>query len=155
MADDRFSGSDADDGTDAEDRSDRQSASDSDPDFDFGLPFGFMNNPSATGRPSWLSEFEDLANRELGTGSACEQVHPHVAAWYQKAHEAGPLASRDSIEQAMACLSTEVLNSIPDGLFEKLMEIVDEDTLAAWVEYVLYIGRAFERSLNQGDFDDL
>ncbi|MCS7070268.1 MAG: hypothetical protein NZM00_02105 [Anaerolinea sp.] len=122
-------------------------------DADHGLPFNLKG--SAEGSPAWLSEFEELANRELKGGSSCEQVHPQVARWYEQAHRSGPLKSRDSIQQAMACLSTEVLNTIPDDLYEHLLKVVDEDSLAAWVEYVLYIGRAFERSLERGDFDDL
>ncbi|MGQ9910165.1 MAG: hypothetical protein ACUVS2_15170 [Candidatus Flexifilum sp.] len=126
---------------------------DDQPDFEFDLPFNLRHGAEA--HPAWLSEFEELANRELESGSSCEQVHPQVARWYEQAHRSGPLASRDSIQQAMACLSTEVLSTIPDDLYEQLLTIVDEDTLAAWVEYVLYIGRAFEKSLERGDFDDL
>ena len=31
-------------------------------------------------RPDWLDDFEDLANEELTDSSACDQVHPIVAA---------------------------------------------------------------------------
>lgn len=105
--------------------------------------------------PLWLNQFEEMANRELKEGSSCEQVHPHVARWYEAAHESGPLESRDSILQAMACLSTEVLNSTPDEIMDGLMDNVDDDVLAGWVEYILFIGRAFERSLHKGELDDL
>lgn len=153
MTDDRFARFESEDDSSGDDRPDPLGTSDQD--GDEGAPFSFLSQASAAARPAWLSEFEELANRELGSGSACEQVHPHVAEWYDRAHNAGPLESRDSIQQAMACLSTEVLNAIPDDFFEDLMEIVDEDTLAAWIEYVLFIGRAFEKSLSSGEFDDL
>jgi hypothetical protein len=38
---------------------------------------------------------------------------------------------------------------------DSLLEYVDEDELAAWVEHVLLVGRAFEISLRKGDLDDL
>ncbi len=108
--------------------------------------------------PDWLDEFRDIANRELSSldeSASCEQVHPIVAHWYENLMEGEPPASRDSVLQAMACLSTEILNQIPDDLFDRLMEIVSEDEMAAWVEYVLMVGRAFEVSLRSGDLDDL
>jgi hypothetical protein len=108
--------------------------------------------------PEWLDEFQELANRELSEldeGASCEQVHPVVARWYEDLMQSEPPESRDSIAQAMACLSTELINQIPDEAFDELMEIMGEDELAAWVEYVLMIGRAFESSLRRGDFDDL
>lgn len=105
--------------------------------------------------PQWLDEFEDLANRQLEDGSSCEQVHPIVEGWFHKLMEGEPPPSRPSIMQAMACLSTEVLHSTPDELIESLMEVMDEDDLAVWIEHILLIGRAFESSLRTGDFDDL
>ena len=63
--------------------------------------------------PDWLDEFEDLANRELGEGSSCEQVHPIVERWYHEAMQPEPPASRDSVLQAMACLATEILYDAP------------------------------------------
>jgi hypothetical protein len=114
--------------------------------------------PEPTDDPKWLDEFQDLANRTLGDpseGGSCEQVHPVVADWYEKLMESEPPTSRDSILQAMACLSTEVAAQIPDDIFDKLEEIMDEDELVGWVEYVLMVGRAFEISLRKGEFDDL
>ena len=57
--------------------------------------------------------------------------------------------------QAVACLATEVLYSAPDELLDPLMEAVDEEALAMWVEHILLIGRAFESALRDGDLDDL
>ncbi|MDX2141557.1 MAG: hypothetical protein SF123_25950 [Chloroflexota bacterium] len=116
------------------------------------------NNPDAFDDPEWLGEFQDLANRELsnlGDGASCEQVHPVIERWYDKLMENDPPESRDSIMQAMACLSSEVMNDIPDELFEDLADVMGEDELAGWIEYVLMIGRAFEISLRKGEFDDL
>lgn len=105
--------------------------------------------------PRWLDEFEDLANRQLEDGSSCEQVHPIVETWFRKVMQGEPPQSRPSVQQAMACLATEVLYSSPDDLLEALSEMVDEDDLAVWVEHILLIGRAFEASLRNGELDDL
>ncbi len=105
--------------------------------------------------PNWLDEFQELANRKLGTGSSCEQVHPIVERWYKALLESEPPASRDSVLQAMACLSTEILFDTPDEVLDNVLKQVDEDTLANWIEYVLMVGRAFEVALRKGDLDDL
>ncbi|HEX2907713.1 MAG TPA: hypothetical protein VHO69_12670 [Phototrophicaceae bacterium] len=105
--------------------------------------------------PQWLDEFEELANRQLDEGSSCEQVHPIIERWFERLMEGDPPESRDSIMQAMACLSTEVLYNAPDDLLESLLGNVNEDDLANWVEQILLIGRAFEISLRKGDLDDL
>jgi hypothetical protein len=105
--------------------------------------------------PKWLNEFEDLANRELEEGSSCEQVHPIVETWFQNLMEKDPPASRDSIMQAMACLSTELMYSAPEDIVEAVLQQVDEDALAGWIEYVLMVGRAFEIALRNGELDDL
>jgi hypothetical protein len=119
------------------------------------------NKPNPSGPfddPNWLDEFQDLANRELGEldeAASCEQVHPVVARWYEDLMQGEPPESRASIAQAMACLSTEIMNQIPDDAYEDLMESMDEEEVAAWIEYVLMIGRAFESALRKGDFDDI
>lgn len=105
--------------------------------------------------PEWLDEFRDLANRELEAGSSCEQVHPIVERWYQRLMDQPPPPSRDSVLQAMSCLSTEILYSAPEGLFEELAAQVDEETLSGWVEYILMVGRALESALRSGELDDL
>jgi hypothetical protein len=103
----------------------------------------------------WLEEFEDLANEQLEEGSSCEQVHPIIERWYTKLLEGDPPKSRDSVLQAMACLSNEILFELPDDLMNTLTEHVDEDDLLGFIEYVLLIGRAFEIGLHKGDLDDL
>ncbi len=106
-------------------------------------------------QPDWLDDFEELANRELADGSSCEQVHPIIERWYrQLMHREAP-ASRDSVLQAMACLSTEILYDAPEEVLEEVLKHVDEDALTSWIEYVLMIGRAFEGALHSGDLDDL
>lgn len=105
--------------------------------------------------PKWLNEFEDLANRELDGGSSCDQIHPVVERWFQELMEGDPPQSRDSVMQAMACLSTEILYNSPDNLVEGLMERMSEDDLATWIEHILLVGRAFEIALQKGDLDDL
>jgi hypothetical protein len=105
--------------------------------------------------PEWLDEFRELADRELGVGSSCEQVHPIVQRWYQSLLESEPPPARDSVLQAMACLSSEILADAPPDLFEGRAEQFDDDQVAGWVEYILMVGRAFERSLQSGELDDL
>ena len=105
--------------------------------------------------PNWLDEFEDLANQQLDYGSSCEQVHPIVERWFQKLMENDPPESRASVEQAMSCLSTEVLNGLPDDVIEPLLDHMTEDDLATWVQHILLIGRAFESALHNGELDDL
>ncbi|MBE2267348.1 MAG: hypothetical protein IAE80_03890 [Anaerolinea sp.] len=114
-----------------------------------------MSDQPTPNEPDWLDEFEDLANRELSEGSSCEQVHPIVERWYRDLLQTEPPESRDSIMQAMACLSTEILYDLPQDMLDEVLKHVDEDILAGWVEYVLMIGRAFERGLKNGDLDDL
>ncbi|HVU11512.1 MAG TPA: hypothetical protein VHD90_09550 [Phototrophicaceae bacterium] len=105
--------------------------------------------------PDWLDDFEDLANRELADGSSCEQVHPIVERWYRQLMQREPPASRDSVLQALACLSTEVLYDSPEDIRREILKHVDEDSFARWIEYVLMIGRSFEIALRSGDLDDL
>lgn len=110
---------------------------------------------SSSNDPDWLDEFQELADEQLGDGSACEQVHPIVEQWYVDALEADPPESRDAVLQAMACLSTELIIDSPDGLVEALAEFVDEDELALWVQHIVMVGRAFQVALDKGDLDDL
>lgn len=115
-----------------------------------------MNDePLIPGDPNWLDEFEELANRELSEGPSCEQVHPVVERWYRGLMQHEPPASRDSVLQAMACLSTEILYDSPDDVLESVLQNIDEEALSGWIEYVLMVGRAFEASLRNGELDDL
>lgn len=113
------------------------------------------NEPLIPGEPDWLDEFQDLANRELADGSSCDQVHPVIERWYRNLMENEPPTSRDSVLQAMACLSTEILYDSPEDVLESVLEHIDEEALVGWIEYVLMVGRAFEASLHKGELDDL
>jgi len=106
-------------------------------------------------RPDWLDEFEDLANDQLDEGSSCEQVHPLVAAWYTEVMAGDPPESRDSIWQAMHCLTTEVLESMPPAVADAVAERGADEELANWVTEILLVGRAFQIALNNGRLDDL
>ena len=105
--------------------------------------------------PDWLDEFEDLANHELADGSSCEQIHPIVEHWYRQLMQREPIPSRDSVLQAMACLSTEILYDTPGDVLDEVLKHIDEESLTSWIEYVLMVGRAFETALHSGDLDDL
>src|SRR5690606_26382652 len=111
--------------------------------------------PNPPDEPDWLTEFEDMANDQLGEGSACEQVHPIIESWYTRLLQGEPPASRDSVIQAMSCLATEILYDSPEEILSAVMEHVSEEELAAFIEYVLLVGRAFEISLRNGELDDL
>ena len=106
-------------------------------------------------QPEWLSPFEDLANQQLGEGSACEQVHPVMESWFSKLMDGAPPASREAIIQAVSCLATEVMLSSPEHLIEPMLENASEDEIAVWIEQIILIGRAFEIALRSGEFDDL
>lgn len=104
----------------------------------------------------WLDEFEDLANVELTEGSACVQIHPIVEQWLDKLLEGDPPKSRDSVWQAMSCLTTEIIYKLtPENILDVLEEHVEEDEVAMWLESVVLIGRAFQKSLDAGELDDL
>ncbi|NWF70596.1 MAG: hypothetical protein HXY40_16025 [Chloroflexi bacterium] len=105
--------------------------------------------------PQWLDEFQKMADEQLGDGSACQQIHPIVERWFEDLLEGEPPRSRPSVEQAMACLTTEVITTLPEEVQEAIAEVVDEEEFYAWVEQVLLIGRAFEMSLRSGQLDDL
>lgn len=113
------------------------------------------DQPSPDESPEWLKPIEELANSQLGEGSSCEQVHPIVARWFDELMDGDPPESRDSVIQAMSCLATEVLYSSPDDLVNPLLEQIEEDDIAVWIEQILLIGRAFEIALRNGGLDDL
>lgn len=111
--------------------------------------------PPRDDSPSWLEPFEDMANDQLGQGSSCAQVHPIIERWFHALMEGDPPAARESVAQAIACLATEVLHSTPDELLEPLVEQVDAEEVALWIEQILLVGRAFEIALRSGALDDL
>lgn len=119
--------------------------------------------------PNWLEEFEELANTQLGEGSACKQIHPIIEVWYSRLMNGEPPQSRPSVMQAMACLSTEIMADMPEDLLE-LLGLEEDDTdsealdeldeaanneLMFWVQEILMIGRAFQMALDSGELDDL
>ena len=112
-------------------------------------------HPEHDNSPDWLRSFEDLANEQLGDGSACEQVHPIVAGWFEKLMQGEPPLSRDAVQQAVSCLATEVYYSTPEEVAEALENTLDEEDVILWVEQILLIGRAFESALQRGELDDL
>jgi len=116
------------------------------------------NNPNSE-NPNWMDEIQDLADEVLGSpenGSACDQVHPVIARWYDETLEKEPPEARSSIWQAIACLATEIMmDAEQDDTLKPLFESIDEDALGMWIEDILMLGRAMEISLNNGELDDL
>lgn len=113
------------------------------------------DHPDHENSPDWLRPIEDLANEQLGHGSACDQVHPIVARWFEQLMQGDPPLSRDAVQQAVSCLATEVYYSTPEEVAEGLENTLDEDDVILWVEQILLIGRAFECALRRGELDDL
>lgn len=105
--------------------------------------------------PQWMNDLEDMANASLPDGSACEQVHPIVERWFNRLLDEEPPRSRPAVEQAMSCLTTEVLHTLPEEALDAIFEALGEDEFVAWVEQLLLIGRCFETSLHSGELDDL
>ncbi len=112
-------------------------------------------HPEHEDSPDWLRSIEDLANEQLGDGSACEQVHPIVVRWFEKLMQGEPPLSRDAVQQAVSCLATEVYYSTPVEVAEALENTLEEEDVILWVEQILLIGRAFEGALRRGELDDL
>ena len=113
------------------------------------------DTPSPDDYPEWMKAIDEFASNQLGEGSSCEQVHPIVARWFDKLMESDPPPSRSSVIQAVSCLATEVLYSSPDDMINPLLEQLEEDDVAVWIEQILLIGRAFEIALRNGELDDL
>jgi hypothetical protein len=106
--------------------------------------------------PEWLEEFQQLADETLGHGSSCEQVHPIVEQWLDELLAGEPPSSRDSVLQAMSCLTTEMIYKLtPEDILMVLQEYFEEDEVATWLEGILWVGRAFQIALENGRLDDL
>jgi hypothetical protein len=103
----------------------------------------------------WFDEFSEMADRRLGDGSACEQIHPVVEAWFEALNAQEPPPMRPSVEQALSCLATEVLNATPPAILDALVAHNDEDEVADWVLQMLVIGKAFQQALDAGELDDI
>lgn len=112
------------------------------------------NEPMQPDDPEWLKKFQELADEQLGHGSACEQVHPIIEQWYNDILAEDPPESRDSVLQAMACLSTELIMDAPDEVAD-MLEYLDEEEVSGWVQHILLVGRAMQIALDKGDLDDL
>jgi hypothetical protein len=104
---------------------------------------------------NWYDDFENRADEELGDGSACEQIHPIVEKWFDEWLDSDPPEQRGSVLQAISCLSTEVVAVTPEEILSVLMENLDEDVIAEWVQGILMTGQAFQRALDSGRLDDL
>lgn len=103
----------------------------------------------------WFDEFSDMADKQLGDGSACEQIHPIVEEWFVEWLNNETPPPRSSVMQALACLSTEVLNITPQPILDALTEHCDEDEVAEWIQNILATGQAFQTALDSGRLDDL
>jgi hypothetical protein len=114
-----------------------------------------MAKPHNDRNLEWLEEFQELANAVLNQGSAHDQVHPVIATWYDEIMADDPPDSRDSVWQAMHCLTTEVMNDMPEPLADALESDDMVEVLGEWVFELLLIGRAMQIALDNGRLDDL
>ena len=115
-----------------------------------------MNEHDESDNLEWLDEFEAMANEELVDGSACTQVHPIMEQWLEELLQGDPPESRESVWQAMSCLTTETLYKLtPDEILDVLQEHLDEDEVSTWIETLLLVGRSFQIALDNGRLDDL
>ncbi|MEO0562094.1 MAG: hypothetical protein AAF125_08270 [Chloroflexota bacterium] len=109
--------------------------------------------------PKWMDELQDHADHVLGDldmESACDQVHPIIASWYDDELEREPPDSRPAVWQAVACLATEIImDAEQDDVLGPLVAELDEDAISMWVEHILVVGRAMQISLDNGELDDL
>ncbi len=102
-----------------------------------------------------FDEFWRWPTRRLGDGSACEQIHPLFEPCFAALNGQEPPPMRPSVEQALSCLATEVLNATPPAILDALVAHNDEDEVADWVLQVLVIGKAFQQALDTGELDDI
>lgn len=111
----------------------------------------------STDNSNWMDEIEQFADQVLGdqSTSSCDQVHPIVKQWYENFMQGEPPDSRASVIQAMSCLATEMVNDMPEVIFQAIEDHLDEDEVALWIQEIVLIGRAFERALHNGELDDL
>jgi hypothetical protein len=126
------------------------------------IPPNSHNDNQPQQDPKWLEEIQHLADEILGAsdnGSACDQVHPIVARWYDEMlehMEDEAVEDRPSVWQAVSCLATEImLDAEMDEGLAPLLETVDEDMLGMWIEHILMVGRSLEADLRDGKLDDL
>jgi hypothetical protein len=106
--------------------------------------------------PEWLEEFERFANQHLQGGSSCKQVHPIIERWYRQVMDSEPPETRDSVMQAIACLSTEIITDMPEDIFDAIFSSdIEQVTLSQWVQEILMLGRVLQMALEKGDLDDL
>lgn len=115
----------------------------------------YDDDESSTPMNDWLDEFSKNAENALSEGSGCAQIHPVVEAWFERLMEGGLPEQRPSVEQALACLSTEILSITPLSIRQTLFKHCDDDELASWLQNLLAIGQAFQIGLDRGQLDDL
>jgi len=106
----------------------------------------------------WLEEFERLADEVLSgrkTAPQLEVIQPKIKAWYEATLDQDHPDERPTLNQALACLTTEIMTDMPTSLFEALVDKVDDEDVADWILDILMLGRAFEKALQSGKLDEL
>ena len=108
-------------------------------------------------RNDWLTGFNDLANKRLNEQPEVRSLFPTIEEWFSSQHSNSVETIDSPIQKAVACLSTEVIFSMPDELRElfDFRHAQDEEKLVEWIQRILNIGRAFQESLDWGEFSDL
>ena len=105
----------------------------------------------------WFSEFDRFAEERLTSSTRYSDLFEYMESWYHR-NLSQPIESEASpIQQALICLSTEIILSMPPdvkNLFDFRHE-ESEEALMKWLCEVLNVGRNFEQALQIGDLDKL
>ncbi|HLA43544.1 MAG TPA: hypothetical protein VJZ27_08925 [Aggregatilineales bacterium] len=108
-------------------------------------------------RLAWLEAFESLANDVLSAeeDATAAQIQILVKNWYENTQFQENPETDETIQQAMLCLTSEVMADIPERFFQVLSQTVDDEEVSRWIYSILMMGRFFEQSLQEGRLNDL
>lgn len=105
----------------------------------------------------WFSEFNRFTEERLNGSIRYSDLFEYMESWYHQ-NLVNPIETETSpIQQALICLSTEIILSMPPDLkvlFDFRHE-ESEEALIKWLCEVLNFGRNFEQALQIGELDKL
>jgi len=115
------------------------------------------HNGRYNNKMAWLDAFERLANDVLGAEEAhtAAQIQTLVKDWYENTLSQENVETDDSLQQAIDCLTAEVMADMPERFFQVLSKAVDDDEVSRWIYSILMLGRFFEQSLQESRLNDL
>jgi hypothetical protein len=106
--------------------------------------------------PNWLSEVETLLEQTLDKKTPKDDMFTMLENWYEKPHYLSE-AENSPIQDAINCLSTEILFKMPCALRQcfDFRNTGNEEMLLKWIHEILNTGRMFQDALEAGEFDQL